>query len=441
MMAQLALFGGPPAVTLPEPTVPPIGEAEAQAVQEALAQACSGDWPSLSALSGGGPVRAFEAAFAQRLGVRFALALSSGTMALEVALRAAGIGLGDEVILSPYDWGAAVGAVLRLGAIPVFSDIDPVTYTLDPGSVATCVTPLTKVIVATHLFGHPAAMAPLLEVAQRHGLVVIEDGAQAVGARYRGQPVGTFGAFGCFSLGRGKLVTGGEGGVLTTNDERLYEEALFWSQHPFRQLADAGRIGPLGDLAFNGRIHPLAAAIASVHLHSLDRRLQERRANCEHLSKGLAGIPGLQPVFVASGCEPTYHRYSPTFVPEEVEGVSRDLYVAALAAEGVPIHQGFIRQPLHLHPVFHQRSYGRGGWPWRVVGSSRRYRPGDCPVAEARCAGFELGIDADWSGERSAWITQVLEAFTKVAEHRVALRASRCPVSWAPSRPQTRRQS
>jgi len=402
--------------------VPPLGGAEAQAVQKAVAQACSGDWSSLSALAGGEPVRALEAAFAQRVGLRFALALSSGTVALEVALRACDIGPGDEVVLSPYDWGAAVGAVLRVGAIPVFGDIDPLTYTLDPESVTTCVTPRTKALVVTHLFGHPAAMAPLLEIARRHGLLVIEDCAQALGARYQGRSVGTFGAFGCFSLGQGKLVSGGEGGILVTDDERLFEQALFWSQHPLRQLADAGRIGPLGNLALNGRIHPLAAGIASVQLPSLERRLQERRANCESLSKGLAGMPGLRPVFVAPGCESTYHRYSPTFVPEEVEGLSRDLYVAALAAEGVPIHQGFLRQPLHLHPVFQQRSYGRDGWPWRWVGSSRRYRPGDCPVAEARCARFELGLDADWGGERSVWITQVLEAFTKVAENLERLR-------------------
>jgi dTDP-4-amino-4,6-dideoxygalactose transaminase len=401
----------------------PFSGAEAHAVQKAVARACSGDWSSFSALAGGEPVRALEAAWAQRVGVGFALALSSGTLALEVALRACDIGPGDEVVLSPYDWGAAAGAVLRVGAIPVFGDIDPLTYTLDPESVRTCLTPRSKALVVTHLFGHPAAMAPLLEIARRHGLVVIEDCAQALGARYQGRSVGTFGAFGCFSLGQGKLVSGGEGGILVTDDERLFEQALFWSQHPLRQLADGGQVGSLGNLALNGRIHPLAAEIASVQLTTLERRLEVRRAKCELFSKGLAGIPGLRPVFVAPGCESTYHRYSPTFVPEEVEGVSRELYVAALAAEGVPIHLGFLREPLHLHSVFQLRSYGRDGWPWEWVGSSRCYRAGDCPVAEARCASFELGLDVDWGGEQPAWITQVLEAFTKVAENLERLRS------------------
>lgn len=418
----LALLGGTPAVTRSAPRVPPIGAAEAQAVQRVLAEACTGDGSALSAIAGGGPVRDLEAAFARMVGVRFALALASGTMALEVALRALGVGLGDEVILSPYDWGAAAGAALRLGAIPVFADIDPRTYTLDPASVADRVTPLTKAIVVTHLFGHPAALEPIREVARRYELPVIEDCAQALGSRYRGRPVGTFGAFGCFSLGWGKVVTGGEGGILVTNEERLFEKALFWSQHPLRQLADAGRVGPLGDLGPNGRIHPLAAVIASVQLQDLDRRLRSRRAHCEFLSRGLEGIPGIRPVLVAPDCESTYHRYSPTFVPEEVEGIPRDLYIAALAAEGVPIHRGFIRRPLHWHPVFRRRSYGRGGWPWRAAGSGRRYRPGDCPVAEARCGAWELGLDADWEGADEAWIEQLLEAFTKVAENLGRLR-------------------
>jgi dTDP-4-amino-4,6-dideoxygalactose transaminase len=167
----------------------------------------------------------------------------------------------------------------------------------------------------------------------------------------------------------------------------------------------------------------LAATIASVQLDTLDQRLQDRRVNCEQLSNGLTGIPGVQPMFAPSTCEPAYHCYSPTFVPEEVEGVPRELYTAALEAEGVPIHCGFVGQPLHLRPLFRQRSYGVNGWPWRTANSRRRYRRGDCPVAEARCSQLELGIDANWGGKKSAWIAQIVDAFTKVAEHIEALRA------------------
>lgn len=420
-MARLALFGGSPVVTLPS-SAPQSGEEELQALKVATDGISEADWRAC--LMGGGPIRALEQTVADRLGVSFALALASGTVALEVALRACQVGFGDEVILSPYDWGAAAGAVLRLGAIPVFGDIEPRSYTLDPASVLACLTRRTKAIVVTHIFGHPAEMEELSAIAHRSGCVLIEDGAQALGSSYRGRPVGALGRAACFSLGWGKVISGGEGGLLVTDDEGLYERAVFWSQHPFGQLARTGSVGPWGELAGNGRIHPVAAAIALQHLGDLERRLAERRANCARLSRGLEGVPGIRPVAARADVDHAYHRYSPTFVPEEVEGISRDVYVSALAAEGVPIGAGFIERPLHLHPVFRRRSYGGKGWPWRQAGSTRHYRPGTCPVAEARCFDVGLGIGSQWDGVPSAWIDEVLTAFRKVTERVDDLRAA-----------------
>jgi len=373
------------------------------------------DWRAC--LAGGGPIARLEAALASRTGARYALAVASGTVALELALRAWGVDLGDEVILSTYDWGATAGAVLRLGAIPVFADIDPNTYTMDPASVAALVTRRTRAIVVTHLFGNPADMASLAALARRPGLVLIEDASHALGASYDGRPVGSLGRVACASLGWGKVVSGGEGGVLLTDDDAVYENAAFFSQHPLGQLSRTGRVGPLGELSGNGRIHPVAALLALRHLSTLDQRLGERRSNCERLSAGLLGVPGVRPPMAATGAVPAYHRYSPAFVPDTVAGVTRQEYVSALLAEGVPVTTGFIARPLHLNEVFRRRSYGRGGWPWRQAGSKRLYRRGDCPAAEARCLAVGLGVEGRWEGDGTSRIDALLLAWRKVTSN------------------------
>jgi dTDP-4-amino-4,6-dideoxygalactose transaminase len=353
-----------------------------------------------------------ELDFCERLGVRHAVALASGTAALEIALRSVGIGLGDEVILSTYDWGAAAGAVLRLGGIPVFSDIDPERYTLDPLSVAHHLGPRTGAVVVTHLFGHPADVNSIRRMADGLSVPVIEDCAQALGATIEGKPIGTSGAAGCFSLGRGKLLSGWEGGVLVTNDRRLYEEAFRWSQHPFRQLAVLGETGPLGDLGDNARIHPYAAALAHREWDSMQSRLRLRSLRCETLRHLMADLERIRPPFVASGTTHAWHRFCPTFVPHDVTSWSRELALDTLTVAGVPVGIDPIGTPLHLRPVFQERTYGRDGWPWRQAGSSRIYRPGDCPVAEERCAraGFVVGEDfAEEEGDVSEIVAAFLE--------------------------------
>lgn len=392
-------------------------------LRTAVGALTAGDWGAC--LAGGGPIGRLEEALASRIGMRFALAVSSGTVALELALRACGVGLGDEVILSAYDWGATAGAVLRLGAIPVFADIDPGTYTLDPACVTAQVTRRTKAVVVTHLFGNPADMTALLALARRAGLALIEDAAHALGATCDGRPVGSMGSVACASLGWGKVVSGGEGGVLLTNDAAVYESAAFHSQHPLGQLLRTGRVGPLGELSGNGRIHPVAALLALRHLSTLDRRIAERRVNCERLSAGLLGVPGVRPPVVTAGAVPAYHRYSPTFAPDTVPGVTRQEYASALLAEGVPVTTGFIARPLHLHEVFRMRSYGRDGWPWRQTGSRRQYHQGDCPVAEARCFDVGLGVEGRWEAEGTSRIDALLLAWRKVASDLTSRGATR----------------
>jgi dTDP-4-amino-4,6-dideoxygalactose transaminase len=427
-MSTLAIDGGEKAVTLNtgEPW-PRAGEEEIEAVVAALRKSRE-DWEYLCSARGGGPTAEMEQRWAEFMGARFCMATNSGGAALHIAVMAAGVQAGDEVIVSPYTWGQTVSCILQQCAIPVFADIDPETYTLDPADVERKITPYTKAIVVVHLYGHPADMDGIMAVARKHGLKVIEDCAQATGAIYKGRRVGTLGDFGCFSLGDGKQISAGEGGCLLTNDEDLYEEALMVGQHPMRQgwqVKSEERRKWMDSLIYTYRIHPLSAVMIMQQLPHLDAWNAQRRRNHELLTEGLKDIPGIKGVKVADGCEHVYHQYSPTFVPEEVEGVSREVYVKALAAEGVPISLGYVRTPIYLRPRFQQKNYFYGkGLPWSLSQRPIEYRPGDCPVAEHRCAHVELssGGGPRWLGDQSALVRQILNAFEKVTGQRERLR-------------------
>jgi perosamine synthetase len=425
----LALQGGSKTVTLPPPVWPRVGEEEIEAVVTAL-RASATDTRYISAPDGGGPVREFEEQFADFIGVKFAMTTCGGGPALHIAVMAAGVEAGDEVIVSPYSWGQTVSCILQQNAIPLYADIDPRTYTLDPGSIEDCISESTKAIVVVHIYGNPADMDPILEIAERHGLPVIEDCAQAVGARYKGARVGSFGNLGCFSIGDGKNISGGEGGVLVTSDEKLFEIANLVGQHPARSHAvvkDDRLRRYLDSLIYTYRIHPLSSVIAGVQLTHLDQWNAERRSNADYLSGKLEEISGIEPPFVATGCEHVYHIYSPSFVAEEVDGVSRQTYVRALAAEGVPIGMGYVNTPIHLRPRHQDRQYFYGKHcPWSCAHAARDvvYRPGDCPNAERRCAETELiiGGSTGWIGDQTPLLDQYVAAFEKVTNQLDVLR-------------------
>lgn len=361
-------------------------------LREELARRPPESWWAAS-LSGNGPIAELEARMARWLGIPFALAVPSGTMGLWIALRAAGVGPGDEVILSPYDWGAGVAAVCALGAQPVFADIHPETFTLDPESAARRVTGRTRALIATHLFGHPADLEGLIAVARAHGLALIEDAAQALGARYRGRLVGTWGDFGVFSLGVGKAINAGEGGIVVAREEDRYLAVLQASQHPLRQRRHGLAENPF---AFNGRMHPLAALLALLQFEGLEDRIARHRAVARAVSEALATLPGLRPPMEAPGCEHVFSHYSLSYQGAAWGGLPRDRAVAALQAAGIPIVEGPIRVPL----------------PHRLG------RPDPCPVAERRCAQEEVELalprltpeDPDF--ER--WRTALVEAIERI---------------------------
>ena len=425
-MSELAIFGGPQTVQEPMPQWPTVFPEDVAAVEEALRKSAE-DKSNLTSAAGGGPVAQFEKSLQVAFDARHAVATSSGWASLHTALMAVGIEAGDEVIVPPYTWGQSVSCILHQLAIPVFADIDRDTYTLDASSVEARITRFTRAIMVVHLYGQPADMAPILAVARRHGLAVIEDCAQAAGARYRGEAVGTLGDVGCFSIGDGKQMIGGEGGFLLTNSAALYERALLVGQHPARQqreLKDEFLRRQGDSLIFTYRIHPLAAVLCNSQLGHLDEWNADRRRNFARLSQGLAEVDAVRPVVVPEWAEHAYHMYSPSFVAEAAPGVTREAFVQAVRAEGVPLSSGYVKRPIHLWPRIQQQRYVYGrNLPWSLAHRPVEYRAGDCPVAERRCAEEELGMGgAAWIGDCSAAMDQVVEAFQKVGSALERLR-------------------
>lgn len=424
-MSKLAINGGQKVVSLPVPMWPQVGEEEIQAVLDALKKS-STDMSYLTSLLGGEALSTFEEGFAEFIGTKYALATNGCGTALHTALAACGVEAGDEVIVSPYSYGQSVACVLQQNAIPIFADINPDTYTLDPKFVEERITPSTKAIVIVHIFGHPADMDPIMEIAREHGLKVIEDCAQSTGAIYKGKKTGAFGDVSCFSLGNGKPLIGGEGGALLTDDQDIFERAVLMTQGFERQeaLIQSEELKKrIDNLIYTYRIHPLAAVIASVQLKHIDQWNQERRQNAAFLSDGLKDVPGIKSPVVAEGCEHVWYIYSPTFVAEEIEGISRKRYAEALEAEGVDIDLGYAKKPIHLRLPFQERQYFQGrGLPWSGTFVHRKveYKAGDCPVAEDRCQNKDLKIgilSSRWRGDQKPLLKQYLDAFHKVAEN------------------------
>jgi len=274
-----------------------------------------------------GPVVAeLEDAFARVCGVREAVAVSSGTAALTAALEALGVGPGDEVITSPFTFVATLNAVLAVGATARFADIDPVTFTVDPGAVADLVNPRTVALLPVHLYGLPADLPPLVALAERHGLALVEDAAQAHGARIGDRAVGSFGT-GCFSLYATKNVAAGEGGLVTTDDPALADRVRLLRNQGMRERYRYECIGT------NLRLTDLAAAVAVGQVGRLDRLTAARRRHAATLTEGLADLDGVVTPTEPPGHTHVFHQY--TLRLERSAGRDRDALAAALAAAGI----------------------------------------------------------------------------------------------------------
>lgn len=367
---RLAIDGGTPVRAAPYPAWPRWDRSEEQALLETLR---SGNWWAPP----GSQVRAFEAEFAAYHDARYGVACTNGSAAIEVALRAAGIDWGDEVITTPYTFIATASACLLVGAIPRFADVLPNTWNLDPARVEALITPRTRAILPVHIAGEPADMDSLRDLAHKHNLVLIEDAAQAHGAIWNGKKIGALGDMGTFSFQASKNITSGEGGIILTNSQEWAERC--WS------VVNVGR-SPEGafyqhvNLASNYRLAEWMGAVLRAQLGRIEEQAALRAENAAYLAEALSDVPGLTPV---RGDPRTtrnaYHLFRLWYDPEAFGGQSREAFVQAMEAEGIPMRPGY-PEPLSRQPVIVQRSAyirQRLGLPAEA--------PDDCPVCEDVC--------------------------------------------------------
>ena len=323
---------------------PIIGDKEIENVVEVLKSGMIAQGPK---------VEEFEQKFAEWVGAEYGIAVNSGTAALHVALLACGIGEGDEVITTPFTFIASGNSILYTGARPVFADIDMKTYTLNPDSIEDLITEKTKAIMPVQLYGQSADMGRINEIAEKYGLIVIEDAAQAHGAAYNGQKVGSIGDMSCFSFYPTKNMTTSEGGIITTDDDELAEKARIFRAHGATVRYHHDAIG------YNFRMTDISAAIGLAQLENIDEFNEKRIANAAYLNEGLKDVDGVITPYCADGSKHVYHQYT-----IRVEKGDRDDWVDIIndCGVGTGIHYPI---PLYNQPIY------------RALGIE-----GNCPNAE-----------------------------------------------------------
>jgi perosamine synthetase len=431
-MAKLALLGGEPVRTKPFPTHNPIGKEEKQAAIEVIESGVLsrflGSWhPDFY---GGEKVKALERAWADFVGTTCAISFNSNTSGLFAAIGAAGVGPGDEVIVSPYTMSASATAIIGYNAVPVFADIQQDIFCLDPDSIRQRITPRTKAIMVVHLFGHPADMDPILEIARNHHLVLIEDAAQSPGAVYKERKVGALGDMTVFSLNYHKHIHTGEGGVVTTNSDYFAERLQLIRNHGEGVVEAKGVTNLVNTFGFNLRMTEIQAAIGLAQLAKLERLLEDRIRNADYLSLQIGALPGIRPPVVYQGCKHVYYVQSFLF-DEEIVEISRGRFLEALCAE-LPtaedrdwhLASGGYVTPLYLQPMYQQQvAYGATGCPFKcpLYHGKAEYRRGLCPVTEEIEAKHLIGTEFMRPPSDLTDMVDVVKAFEKVYEHRKEL--------------------
>lgn len=378
----LALEGGTPVRTKGWPSWPVFDETEERAILEVVR---SGKWWSVE----GSKVREFEQAFARFQDAQFAVCVTNGTAALEVALRAAHIGCGDEVIVPPYTFIATATAVLSVGATPVFVDVQEDSLNIDPTKIEEAITPRTRAIIPVHVAGCPADMDGVLEVARKHNLLVIEDAAQAHAAEWKGTKVGAIGDMGCFSFQASKNLNAGEGGAVLTNNPHWADQV--WSVHNVGRVR-GGRWYEHHVLGSNFRMTEFQAAILLCQLKRLPEQTERRTRNAQKLTQLLSQIPGIRPLRPDPRVtRHAYHLYIFRYNKEAFGGKPREDFLKALNAEGIPCSAGYV--PLYRERVFLNRPHSND---LCQLSRMKDYSQVYCPVCERA------------SAEEAVWLYQNL---------------------------------
>jgi len=397
---KLAIKGGNPVRTKPFTRWPVFDEREERALLEVLR---SGHWGRIT----GKKNEEFEEKFSKFVGANYGVTCVNGTAALEIALRAMNIGKGDEVIVPAYTFIATASACILVGADPVFVDIDPNTYNIDPKQIEQAITTKTKAIIAVHIGGCPANMDEIMRIARKYNLLVIEDAAQAHGAEWRGKKVGSIGDMASFSFQASKNINAGEGGIVTTNNKKFADMA--WS------LMNVGRVKEGGwydhpILSWNYRMTEFQAAILLVQMERIEEQMKKREENAMYLADGLKKIGGVEPLVPDAGVtRHAYHLFIFRYNRDEFKGVKRETFLKALNAEGIPASPGYV--PLYKFPAILD-------WPYK----QRDYRDVYLPVTEKAC--FEEGI---WLSQNILLgpkedMDDILTAISKIKENIDELR-------------------
>jgi len=361
-------------------------------------------------------VKEFSQAFADYMEMKHGWMVTSGTAAIHVALGATNVGPGEEVITSPITDMGTICPILMQNAVPVFADLDLDTLCLEPDDVERRITSRTRVILPVHLAGNATNMDRILEIAERHDLLVVEDCAQSFNAKWRGRKVGTMGDLGAFSLNQHKHIACGDGGVTLTNDDALGERVLLFSDKAWP------RTGSVRDhlfLAPNYRVTELQAAVALAQLKKLDRITDTRRERGDLLTELIADAPGVHPMKAEDGCECTYWFYW-----LRVDAEIRADFVQALNAEGLPAAAGYLAKPVYLYDVLREKkTYGDtqfpyGYAPFRDPDNEIEYVEGLCPNAErALKEMLRFSLNEFWTEQD---VRDAATIVCKVADHFAA---------------------
>lgn len=410
--------GKPPPMPIMSEIPPPYPVRRPEVIAAALAQLEHGDWTRLE----GAPETERDLVAFHGAGVAGttpeAWYVASGTAALEALLLGHEIGDGDEVVTTPYTWGATVAAILAVGAIPVFCDVDPLTGLMDPATVGPLIGPRTRAILTVHLFGLPADVSALRELADRHGILLFEDGSQAHGARWRGTRVGAFGhgsAFSCMGL---KLLAGTEGGYALFHDPAAAERAYLYGKHPrglapdrATALADAGL---LDALQLGWRPCAVGAALVRAALPNLDGECAARRRNAARLRAHLDGFAGVTMPPEPAGAEGCWHLLSLVHHPERT-GLTLDEYRRRLQAEGVGTFR-YIPVPIHRLRRLDANGYAgpRVLWHAQLRRAGVDYRATRCPQADWR-AEREFTMGFNWTQDNDRAMEQLARALRACA--------------------------
>jgi dTDP-4-amino-4,6-dideoxygalactose transaminase len=427
MTEQLALLGGQKTITEAFPHFNSYGDEEIQAaktvIESGVLSKFLGAWHE--DFYGGVKVREFEVAWKSYFDVKHAISVNSATSGLVAAVGSLMIEPGDEIIVSPWTMCASATSILVWNAIPVFADIEPDTFNLDPTSIEKNITPLTKAIVVPDIFGQAANLDAIMTIARRNNLNVIEDAAQAPGAFYKGKHVGTVADIGVFSLNYHKHIHTGEGGVCVTNDDALAERMQLIRNHAEAVVAGKGVTNLINMVGFNLRLGEIEAAIGIEQLKKLKHLAGQKSHAGSLLEKGLSGLKGLTPAKVTKDCTHVYYIY-PLVLDCEALGVSRKNIASALRAEGVDfLIEGYVN--VHLLPVYQQKTaYGSKGFPWSIgeYHSSVSYAKGICPVAEKLHDTTMLGLQLCLHDFNDQQVDLVIKAFHKVWGQLDALKAT-----------------